>query len=88
MVQSSDGNFFERLAGEDDAELVGILPDKYPARAELEDGTSGDMVKDSAGKQLAERFRQFSLQPPRQKTGEQQKHTNVGSKIEYIIYGI
>ena len=73
MVQNSDGHFFERLAGEDEADLTGIMPDKYQSRAEPEE--LGELARESS-KQLAERFGQFSLKPPRQRAEEHQKHVN------------
>jgi hypothetical protein len=39
-------------------------------------GTGGN--SSSSSKQLAERFSQFSLKQPRQRSEDQKKHTNVG----------
>jgi hypothetical protein len=74
--------------------MVGILPDKYPNCAELEEqnggvgtvgiGTGGNSSS-SSSKQLAERFSQFSLKQPRQRSEDQKKHTNVGMICLVVI---
>jgi hypothetical protein len=61
-----------------DADLVEILPDKYPNRTADLEGKSELTRKSSNKQQLSERFGQFSLKPPpRQRAEDQQKHTNV-----------